>query len=1440
MAALVPHKLWRKSTAVRRWLWLAAALMTAERQARLFANPTGMTVGAGAASAQSSGSQLNVTVSSAALLNWSTFNIQAGETTTFIQPSANSVVLNAIGGRNPSQIFGSLNANGTVILANANGFYFGPNSMIKVGGDFIATTAPLTPDFGLGTSWQFTGLPPLASIVNYGQIQAGDGRALYLIAENIENHGSLNAPGGDIGLYGGESVLVSESPDGRALSATVKVPAGSVDNLGRITADAGTIALQAQVVNQNGVLQANSVREENGVIELVASDTLNLGPNSAISACGDDSAGGSAGGLVTLRSGNVFSDAAGSQITTAGGAQGGNGGNVEVSAPNIQSLASSMDASAASGWNGGQLWLDPVNINLVGSGSSTTAALPNGSGTVDGSSTTASSTWNLNVDTAFKNKNFSEITLEASGNLTLSTAWNLIATTGENSGQLTLEAGGNILFAKNAQINGTQASDPSLGNWSVTLDAGYSFSQNAVQSGLGNIYLNGSSGGSVNGSILTARGPVNLTAGQDIQIGAGYINTTGGGGITLAALAGSINAGTANLYKNGYVTQPVYPYNVGGIATLAGGNVTLSAGNNIISNPSSSGEPAGSSGAYGAGNVTLSAGSLIYGNYQVTDGLGTILAGVTVANGLVTGILNANGGAGYAPAGLSPEPLTLSLVSGSWNVWAAKDVYLEEVRNPSGTFDANDSYPYNYAPTAALNVWAGNAITLDGTSLGNGRNAYLTQPVYPPVMNLSAGAGGITLNNSIILFPSSEGALQITTSDGGNLVGNSTAIALTGITMSDGDPSDYTTFALGHAGSPLHADDPNPVLVHISGSIETFGLTVPAFADITVDGSTYNFGFSGQNVSAAQTTSNTVAGSITYRGDLTSVPLTDALPAELLNYNLSGLPEVATKLQYNATTGTLTFVGVMTPAELQFLLNPTVVAVDSSGQPVLDANGNQVYTTVTLAAAQTAALQQLFTATQSATLSDQGLGISGPGHFNISAGSIDLGISGGIFATAPDAGLAAISPDCADINVTTTASLTTTGDLSMTASKIANAGLLGGINLMIGGTLNVGDNYTTVGDPSVPKGIFTESGGNISVLTGKDVNLDSSRIAAYNGGNVTVESLNGNVNAGNGGAGYVNVDGVQLDAQTGGLAAIPTVGIPGSGILATTLPGSDARLGNILVETPKGNITSSQGGVLQISFNGTDASAATAVLLAGYELHDAQGNWVSGADASDPIIRGTLITDTGTAPTRTVLINNEPVTVSASVWPELLALLGLSPGSGQVLKVDVTAEEPAFVAALNGPAGALDAFRYADFISPARNVDASGSGIVAQNVVAEATGEASGLYVGFKSVFLVAQQIGPGKAFGPTVTDDQDPGGTGPVIQVISTAPTVEGISVPSAAPPTVSAPKEVATVADDAATVTAKTDQPNDDPAAKKNKGKEISLARRVSRVSVLLPQHD
>ncbi|PWU11099.1 MAG: hypothetical protein C5B50_23930, partial [Verrucomicrobia bacterium] len=333
-----------------------------------FANPQGMTVARGSASATQNGSQMTIRASQNAVLNWQSFNIGAGQTTTFVQPSSHSVVWNQIGGQSPSQILGSLNANGNVVLMNQNGFFFGPNCSINVGGFVAASAAVLPPPSAGGSFWSYQGPPPDAKIINYGEINVQSGGSLFLIAEGVENHGLLSAPDGQLGLFAGKEVMLNDRPDGRGLSAKVRLPQGSVDNSGRLIADAGSISLQAQVVNQNGLIQANSVREHGGVIELLATDSVNLGANSVITANGDISSA-SSGGKITLKSGGVFSDETGSRLGVRGGPLGGNGGTVELSSENLGSVASRLDGTAQAGWAGGRLLIDPNTITIGNSGS---------------------------------------------------------------------------------------------------------------------------------------------------------------------------------------------------------------------------------------------------------------------------------------------------------------------------------------------------------------------------------------------------------------------------------------------------------------------------------------------------------------------------------------------------------------------------------------------------------------------------------------------------------------------------------------------------------------------------------------------------------------------------------------------------------------------------------------------------------------------------------------------------------------------------------------------------------------------------------------------------------------------------------------------------------------------------------------------------------------
>jgi filamentous hemagglutinin family protein len=1273
------------------------------------ANPTGMTVHGGSATATSSGSQLTITTTSqSTFLNWQSFNIAAGETTIFQEPSTTSIVWNQINNANPSQIYGSLQANGIVVLLNSSGFYFGPNSFVSAAG-LVVSTANYIPPQNSGSGWEFNGPPPLASIVNYGQINIGQGGSAFLIADHVENHGSISAPGGTIGLAAGQTVLLSDRPDGRGMSMQVTLPSGSVDNEGRLIADGGTIAMNAKVVNQNGFIQANSVRNQNGVIELVASDQLTLGANSQIIASGDDSPAGSAGGNVTLQSGNNFSDSVGSQIITTGGTQGGNGGDVEISAPNVLSLNSSINARAQTGWTAGKLLLDPDYIILDTSGSGSA-----GSGTVLAGSNPGS-TLDLNVNSAFANLAVSQIILQAVYDITLAgnTSWDLSGTIGANSGgvtsgQLTLEAGRNIIFG-----DGSSISDAN--NWSVTLQAGYNFANNSINYGKGNIYLGGFDGTSpqdFSGSIQTASGSISLTAGQDILVGSGYVITTGGGSISAHALKGNIDTGSdaqGYYFSIGSVNSLSQAYNLsdglGGISTEAGGDVTLIAGGDVKSvlpgngvyyydgNPQSSENGndymTAGSGAYGSqpGNVTIVAGGNVTGHYLVANGTGSIFAGVQMdANGNPIKDSSGNYMLGTSgSAGTDQLNLALSLVSGGWNVTAALDIYLQEVRNPNGVFDINGGRSYNhyfnYAPGDYVNLNAGNLVQLGASPSDLPRPAGIQVPfIYPSILNITAGAGGVELIgdstdpfNQLILFPSPQGSLTINTTDGGSLVGGLAASGgvpqIFNLIVSDSDRSQYTAsgnFGINdHAASPVHLDASTPIALNISGDMSLVLLDAPEAAQINVVGDMYNCRFQGMNLSANDVTSINVGqtakenmensglldpqtdsgikvgGDIINRGAFTSVTLDlnqTGVQAPDMNYlseavnNAIGSTSISaatltTSLYYNPDTQVLTYQnipGVSLKDILQLLQNLTV-QVYKNGVPQLDSNGNPVTTSVSVLTSATAqALLAQYNVENAFSGIQAGLGppdgtygytIGGGGEFNITARTIDLGTSAGIqsegvalytvrgsYPLAQLFGTGGVFDHGADITITTTGNHSAgetagdlVGDLDMYSSSIAS--LQGGnISIYAGGDVNAGSADFSVNTTSV-RGIYSTDQGNVFVYANGDINVNGSRIAVYDtrqdnssatpGGSVTVVSRNGNINAGSGGSGFVNVSSYLVNPDQ--LVTADSSTIPGSGIMdvSYTLPG------NILVEAPNGTVNAAAGGILQLLLNGPPLPEST-------------------------------------------------------------------------------------------------------------------------------------------------------------------------------------------------------------------------------------------------------
>jgi filamentous hemagglutinin family protein len=1258
--------------------WLIATIC-ALNALSVCANPTGGSVAQGTASFSSSGSQFTINTSDRAYINWQSFNIGVGETTTFVQPSSSSLVWNHINDPNPSQILGNLNANGYVVLQNQNGFYVGGQAAITAHG-LIMTTAPIPmPDLSSGGAWNFSAPPPTATIVNYGQINVGQGGA-YIIAHNIENHGQISAAQGDVGLYAGQTVLLSQRPDGRGLSASVTLPEGSVDNSGKIIADAGTIALQAQVVNQGGLIQANSVRDVNGKIELIASDSVNLSANSVISAKGD-SQGVSSGGSVVIKSGNTFSDASGSVIDISGGTQGGAGGAAEISAASLGGFQSQVNGRALSGFAGGALTIDPANITL---------------------NQTMINSLNSQISGGL-----SQILLQADNNINMSlnTTWSLADLS--SAGSLTLSAGNNITFNTGSFISAGK-------NWDVNLFAGTAFAPSAAQpkpvAGSDGIYLNGSS------YIESQNGHINLWAANEVLVnsavttgGSMGIRTQKGGSINVTAQYGNVNTGgNASGFNFSGLKGVTVSTTLGGISTVAGGDVNITAGGDVISFPATANVTTDAgTGAFGAnpGNVTVTAGGNVYGDFVVTHGKGTITAGGDIGNAL--------------------RNVSLSLVNGSWNLNAPNgNIYLQEVRNPNGIFNENPAstaarHLFNYDPLASVSLNAGIGVDLTGSSLPRGSLGLQMGAILPPILSISAGSGGVTIENSFILFPSPYQNLDITTTAGGNFVSLQAASALPNeFIMSDsGQKQALTTSTFGaddHSGALLGLNDANPATIDISGDMENISLFTSKQTHIKVGGDMINCSFSGQNLRPSDVTSIDVTGQIFNRSVYTfifldasikNIPFADLPPGvsptweTIFSYAVDpnkiatltvpvgtrpdqylsflsqqGVYEFGSNpgFVYNTTTRRLGFVGTMSATDFANLLKPiTVVQFDpKTGLPALDSSGHFKTDTLDPFAAN-GSLTQLFYAshdplyganidpgvnpqnlptTGAPGLGDpagHGLKIDGPGQFDIHAGSIDLGNTEGILSQGigRSYNLIPVTRSGADINIATD------GNLEMLSSAIGS--LYGGdISLNVGGSIDLGapELATSTKQNNGTMGVYTTGGGNISVIANGNVNVDGSRIAAFNGGDLYVKSLNGDVNAGNGGAVrnfvtvYYVVNGVGFQSQQD---------IFGSGLIASTLydnvlPGSALIPGNITVETPRGDIVSSLGGILQIALNHNFTPGPFITLTAGTPPSDGSPGFVGNIDLGASGVIGGAINLTANGNINGLIISRQNSTINAA------------------------------------------------------------------------------------------------------------------------------------------------------------------------------------------------
>jgi filamentous hemagglutinin family protein len=684
------------------------------------AGPEGSTVVGGSATISGSGTS-NVTVqqsSERAIINWHSFNLGAGETTTFQQPNSSSVTLNRVtGGMGPSSINGTITANGKVFLINGDGILFGPSGIINTAA-FLATTNDIANEDFMAGRYNFN--QPgnsQASIVNYGSITAARGGFAALVAPGVRNSGTITATLGSVALASGNTFtldfygdrLITLAVGSETASQVIDVATGQplkslVTNEGKLKANGGRVELTAaaarmvvdSVINNTGVIEANTIGSHKGMIVLSAatSGTKTSGaPTQTVKISGKISANGKQAGT--------------------------QGGTVVVTGENIQVTNATINATGQAG--GGKVMIG----GDWGGGNPNKSLVNNQSATLESYAIATASTVNVSSSTTIN------VSAKTSGNGGKVVLWSESETTfagtiysrggseSGNGGFAEVSSHANLYYTGFADMrapNGTTGTvllDPD--DFHVVTYCGDCEANEITASNLSYYLSFGNYVIATNNSI----NPVGKHGDIFVEPGAA-LHWTGPQTLTLSAyrniyIDASINAlngGTLVLRSGGTVTQTA-PITVTNLALLGdGATYILTDTSNVI------------------GNFAANTGSVyLYSNglniNTVFDGnSATSISGVTT-----TGAFTLNGGAGTIFANSTIDVGTFTLQGGAW------------IQN-------SRSLPYFHAYDFRID--GGSFMRVAGGS-GSGNDPYRIADVYGLQGIINTTGSSFTLNESYVL-----------------------------------------------------------------------------------------------------------------------------------------------------------------------------------------------------------------------------------------------------------------------------------------------------------------------------------------------------------------------------------------------------------------------------------------------------------------------------------------------------------------------------------------------------------------------------------------------------------------------------------------------------------------------------------------------------------------
>jgi len=909
------HKLGRRTIS-----GILIALHLAMLQVPLtYAAPTGGQVSAGAGTISQSGAATTINQTSQNLaINWQSFNIDSNEVVQFNQPNSSSIALNRVLGQNPSSILGSLNANGQVFVLNPNGVLFGPGSQVNVGG-LVASTLNLADADFMSGKYSFSNAGTAGSVINQGTLNAAEGGYIGMLAPEVINEGVITATLGKALLGAGDKItlnldngsLLSYSTDQGSLNALASNSQLIQANGGQIYMSAKAAnALSTAVVNNTGIVEAQTVQNVGGVIKLMGdaqvgvvnvAGTLNasgtsvgatggtinvLGNKVQLTGATLNASGDIAGGTVlvggdlhgqgtvpnsaitsvdsnsTINANAIGSGNGGKVIiwsddtttfdgyVTATAANSGNGGFAEISGKKsliIPKLAGHVDLAATSGASG-MLLLDPNTIDIVTG--TTTCTTPGCTAT--GAALTIDP---LDIETLLTAGTSVTLQTTDSDGLNGGGTDDITVTNGVNTGVATL--GAKLILDANDEING-YANFTDATNVSVLLKAELIGSVTKTYDGNANVTNLTNANYNIHGLIAGDSATIGVTTGNYVggtDVSANLANSA----VTSSALALTDYTFAINSIGVGaYVAATSASGNIGSITpanlTLSGSRVydgtTMIAGS-VLTATGVNGESFSVTGTGATGN-------LLSANVQT----GSTLASVT---GLALGV-------GNIPAALASNYNALSTTGSSVSITPANLTL-----SGSRVYDGTTTIAGSVLTAAGVN---GESFAVTGTgAVGNLLSANVqTGSTLASVTGLALGVGNIPA-----ALASNYNALSVTGSSVSITPATLTYTANAGTRLYGGANPALSGTVTGFVNTDTQASATTGVL--------TFGTTATATSNVgnyDITGS----GLTATNYIFAQAPGNATALSITpYVVSMTGTRAYDGSSTVNANiFTLSSLP----------------------------------------------------------------------------------------------------------------------------------------------------------------------------------------------------------------------------------------------------------------------------------------------------------------------------------------------------------------------------------------------------------------------------------------------------------------------------------------------------------------------------------------------------------------------